>query len=104
MVQRSSRALLYVLSITATAPMRVMENHPTTQSGLFGASRPTWLPLPTPEASSPFASRAERSSTSAYETRWSSSTRKVLSPNRSADERVSSPLVGRYGGNDGDRV
>ena len=41
---------------TTTAPMRVAANQPRTHSGLFGASSPTWVPLPTPEASRPLAS------------------------------------------------
>src|SRR5687768_11280168 len=74
--------------------MRVMASHPTIHSGLFPASRPTRVPLPAPEPSSPLASAADWASASEYDRRASPSTAKSLSPNRSAHHRTSSPLVG----------
>ena len=61
----SSFALLYVLSMATTAPMRDAASQPTIHSGPLGASSATRVPLPMPEASMPFASRADSRSASA---------------------------------------
>ncbi len=62
---RSSAAVANVENGTTTAPIRAAASIVTTNSGPFGYSTPTWVPLPAPSSSRPQATSADRRSASA---------------------------------------
>ena len=82
-----------MLSGTTSAPMRAAASHATTQSGPFGSSSATRVPLPTPLASSPRASLRERRSASPNESPTPSFTMKTRSGSRAALLRINPPTV-----------
>ena len=73
--------LLELLIVTAIAPIRMIANSITTQSGELGIISPTRLPLPSPRASMPRAISADSRSSPAKVRRREPRIRVSRSPN-----------------------
>ena len=93
-IQPSSRCCWNVLIGTATAPIRVVASHAVTHSGQFANRTPTRVPLPTPDAMSARARRADARSASPYESASPPRTMNAFDPCSPVVWRSSCGIVG----------